>query len=50
MSKLSQLDKAVASIEADIQVLQAAKARLIAQQVKAKPKPRAVVKDEKVSA
>ena len=43
--KLSQLDKAIASIDADIAILQAAKARLVAQQVtKAQVKrPRAVV-------
>ena len=43
--KLSQLDKAIASIDADIAVLQAAKARLVAQQAtKAQVKrPRAVV-------
>ena len=42
--KQSQLDKAIASIDADIAVLQAARARLTQQQQiqRANPKPRVV--------
>lgn len=40
MAKPSQLDKAIASIDADIAVLQAARARLIAQQTKPNPPKR----------
>ena len=43
MAKMSQLDKAIAAIEADMVVLQAAKARLQALQAKGPVrKPRAV--------
>lgn len=43
MAKQSQLDKAIAALFADIAVLQAAKARLVAQQEKAPVRrPRAV--------
>jgi len=40
--KQTQLEKAIASIDADIAVLQAAKARLVQQQAKAPRRPRVV--------
>lgn len=50
--KKTQIDKAIESIDADIAVLQAAKARLVAQQkTQTVRRPRALPKDEtKVSA
>jgi hypothetical protein len=40
MAKQTQLEKEIAAIDADIEVLQAAKARLVQQQQQAKPKAR----------
>lgn len=40
MAKQTQIDKAIAAIDADIAVLQAAKARLVQQQLQVKPKAR----------
>jgi len=48
MSKQSQIDKALAALDAEIAVLQLAKSALLRQQTKAVRKPRAVApKDEK---
>jgi hypothetical protein len=40
VAKQTQIEKAIAAIDADIAVLQAAKARLVQQQLQVKPKAR----------